>query len=80
MNSESFVEKSKDLVIEFYNTLINCDYTLDSGSVEVIFFSSCESSYKVLLSTPFDNLLYLVTYSDMCFRFDVYSLCYGKDY
>lgn len=82
MNSEEFIEKSKDMLVEFYNTLIDGDYSLDGENINIVFMSSIDNDYKVLLSTFLDDYLYEITYFDLdnVFCFDVYHLCSHQEY
>ena len=74
MFSGEFIEKSKDLVVEFYNTMIDSDYSLSCDDINILFFSNLENSFKVVLSTHYDDWLYIVTCKDTVFCFDVYNL------
>ena len=82
MDSEIFIEKSKDMVVEFYNTLIDADYSLDSEAINIIFLSSAKGNYSIVLSTFLDEFLYRVEYEDAneCFCFDVYRMCSHQVY
>ena len=83
MNSEEFIDKCKDMVVEFYNTVVDYgDYSLDTGSINVVFLSCVGSDYKTVLTTFEDNLFYEVTYyrRDDAFVFDVYHKCSHQVY
>ena len=82
LNSEVFIEKSKDMLVEFYNTLIDADYSLDSESINIIFFGNIRGDYKVFLSTFLDEFIYEITYDNISevFCFDVYRLCSHQVY
>ena len=83
MNSEDFIEKSKDMVVEFYNTVVNFgDYTLDSNNINVVFLSCIGSDYRTVMTTFDDNLFYEITFNrrDNAFIFDVYNKCSHQVY
>lgn len=81
LNSEEFIDKSKDMLVEFYNTLIDGDYSLDSESIHIVSFSSVGDDYKIIFST-FDDFLYEITYNNLSnvFVFNVYHLCSHQQY
>lgn len=81
MNSEEFLDKSRDMLVEFYNTVIDADYTINSDNINIVSFYSCGGEFKVIFST-FDDLLYEISYSDIreVFVFDVYRLCSHQVY
>ena len=81
-SSDEFLEKSKDMLVEFYNTLIDADYSLDSENINIIFMSNVGDDYRVLLSTFLDEYLYEISYfgSNGLFCFNVYHLCSHQEY
>lgn len=84
MNSEEFIEKSKDMIVEFYNTMIDFtgEYPLTYDSINVLFFTCFgKDCFVGLMDTFFDtNLIFQVSFRGDCFCFDVFNKCSHQEY
>ena len=85
MDSKEFMEKAKDMVIEYYNNLVEItdNYQLTEEDVYIVWMCSTLGNNKALLSTNIvDGMYYEITYDNNCntFYFDAYKKWSHQEY
>ncbi len=85
MDSKEFMEKAKDMVIEYYNNLVEItdNYQLSEEDVYIVWMCSTLGNNKALLSTNIiDGMYYEVTYDNNhnTFYFDAYKKWSHQEY
>lgn len=85
MNDKEFMEKAKDMLIEYYNNLaeITDNYQLTEEDVYIVWMCSTLGNNKALLSTNVtDGMYYEITYDNNqnTFYFDAYKKWSHKEY
>ena len=85
MDSKEFMEKAKDMVIEYYNNLVEItdNYQLKEEDVYIVWMCSTLGNNKALLSTNIvDGMYYEITYDNNCntFYFDAYKKWSHQEY
>ena len=78
MEDKEFMEKCIDMVIEYYNNLVEItdNYQLKEEDVHIVSMYTVLGNTKALLSTNvFDGMYYEITFSneENCFYFDAYK-------
>lgn len=85
MDSKEFMEKAKDMVIEYYNNLVEItdNYQLKEEDVYIVWMCSTLGNNKALLSTTVpDGMYYEITYdtNNNTFYFDAYKKWSHQEY
>lgn len=85
MEDKEFMEKATDMVIEYYNSLVEVtdNYQLKEDDVYIVWMCSILGNNKALLSTNVpDGLYYEITYDNNknTFYFDAYKKWSHQEY
>ena len=85
MDDKEFMEKAKDMVIEYYNNLVEItdNYQLEEKDVYIVWMCSILGNNKALLSTNIvDGMYYEITYDNNknIFYFDAYKKWSHQEY
>ncbi|MBQ2653285.1 MAG: hypothetical protein IJF83_07005 [Methanobrevibacter sp.] len=85
MEDKEFMEKATDMVIEYYNSLVEVtdNYQLKETDVYIVWMCSILGNNKALLSTNVpDGLYYEITYDNNknTFYFDAYKKWSHQEY
>lgn len=85
MEDKEFMEKAKDMVIEYYNNQVEItdNFNLKESDVYIVWMCSILGNNKALLSTTVsDGMYYEITYDNNHnkFYFDAYKKWDHKEY
>lgn len=85
MEDKEFMEKAKDMVIEYYNSNVEItdNYQISEANVYIVWLCSTLGNNKALLSTTVsDGMYYEITYDNNndCLYFDAYKKWTHKNY
>lgn len=78
MNDKEFMEKAKDMVLEYYNSNVEVtdNYQINEADVYIVWMCSILENNKALLSTTVnDGMYYEITFdnNNNTFYFDAYK-------